>query len=228
MPIAVLPKFPVVRGFVMIATILVAIAVIVVALSCYWVRHSTADYIYNDAASLPKRNVAIVLGAFVLPNGTLSSVLRGRVDSAVALYKEGKVSKLLMTGDNGSKRYDEVTAMKKYAMAAGVPDIAIVRDYAGFRTFDSCYRAKHVFGVDRAVVVTQRFHLPRAIYIARHVGIDTVGFIAPDNMSRRSLVTLMFREGLATPDALLDVHLPWKRPHFQGQFDPISANRPGR
>ncbi|MDR3706941.1 MAG: ElyC/SanA/YdcF family protein [Capsulimonadaceae bacterium] len=216
------------RRVTIVVVIAFSAAVFGVAASSAWVRHSTARFIYRDASLVPAEPVAIVLGAMVYPNGCLSSVLRARVDAAIALYQAHKATKLLMTGDNSSKRYDEVTAMKKYAMAAGVPDVAIVRDYAGFRTFDSCYRAKHVFAIRRAVIVTQDFHIARAIYLARHLGIDAVGFVAPDNMSRRSHTALSLREVGATMSALVDVHLPWRRPRYVGQVEPIADNRLGR
>jgi vancomycin permeability regulator SanA len=193
-----------------------------------WVRHAAAPYIYRDVASVPTEPVAIVLGAKVYPNGQVSSVLGARIDAAVELYKAGKVSKLLMTGDNGSNRYDEVTPMKKCAMAAGVPDSAIVRDYAGFRTFDSCYRAKHVFDVDRAVIVTQDFHLSRAVYLARRMGISAVGFVAPDDMSKHDLHALTLREAPAMFVAMLDANSPWKRPRYTGKVEPVMDNRLGR
>jgi vancomycin permeability regulator SanA len=205
-----------------------ALAGIVVVACGVWVRHKSAPYIYRSIAQVPKEPVAIVLGALVFPNGQVSPVLRGRIDAAVALYKAGKVSKLLMTGDNGSNRYDEVTPMKKYAMAAGVPDVDIIRDYAGFRTFDSCYRAKHVFCVERAVIVTQDFHLSRAVYLARQMGISAVGFVAQDNLTKHDLNALKRRESWAMFLAVLDANSPWKHPRYTGRVEPLMDNRVGR
>ncbi len=193
-----------------------------------WMHKAMSPRVYRDIKALPTEPVAIVLGAKVYPNGRLSAVLCGRVDAAVDLYKAGKVRKLLMTGDNSSLSYDEVTPMKEYAMAKGVPEIAIVRDYAGFRTFDSCYRAKHVFDIDRAVMVTQDFHIARAVYLARRCGIDAVGFVAPNNMSARELCTMEGRELPAALMAVADTHIPGKRSHFVGEVEPISIDRPGR
>ena len=133
------------------------------------------DSTYTKAADVPKRPVAIVFGARE-NNGTPSPYLQFRVEAAVALYNEGTVKKLLMTGDNSTPGYDEPTAMKKAALGYGVKPEDIVLDYAGFSTYDSCYRAKHIFGVTSAVLVTQNYHLPRALFTCLGVGIDSVGY----------------------------------------------------
>ena len=219
---------PILRRLAFAAAATATVVVAAMGSAANWVGHAAAPYLYTDMASLPAEPVTIVLGAKVYPNGAMSTVLKARVQAAVALYDAGKVSKLLMTGDNSSNHYDEVTPMKKYAMAQGVPDSAIVRDFAGFRTFDSCYRARHVFAVDRAVIVTQQFHLARAVYLARRMGIDAVGFTAPDDMSRRSIARLTLREAPASLVAMVDANSPWKRPHFIGPLEPIADNRAGR
>jgi SanA protein len=193
-----------------------------------WMRHTEYSRTFRAIGKVPAKAVAVVLGAKVYPSGALSSVLQGRVDSAIELYKAGKVKKLLMTGDNGTRRYDEVTAMKRYAMEHGVPDTDIVRDYAGFRTFDSCYRARHIFGVKNAVIVTQDFHMPRSLYLARSCGIDAVGYVAPDNMSSRALRSLKLREYAATLTAVADAVSPWKRPRLGGPVEPIDKVAMGR
>ena len=193
-----------------------------------WMRHNEDPRTFRAIDKVPPKKVAIVLGAKVYPSGALSSVLKGRVDAAIELYAAGKVKKLLMTGDNGTRRYDEVTAMKRYALEHGVPDADIVRDYAGFRTFDSCYRARHIFGVTNAVIVTQDFHMPRSLYLARTCGIDAVGYIAPDNMSLRSLRGLKLRESVATLGAVADAVTPWKRPRLGGPVEPIDKVAIGR
>ncbi len=105
-------------------------------------------------------------------------MLADRVDAAVQLFEEGKVSRILMTGDNSSVGYNEVAAMKGRAVSAGVPPDRVNLDYAGFRTYDSCYRAKAIFGVQQAILVTQRYHLPRALFLARSFGIDAEGLAA--------------------------------------------------
>jgi SanA protein len=122
--------------------------------------------------------VAIVFGARVFPGGTLSSMLADRVAAAADLYHQGKVRVLLMTGDNSTLDYNEPGAMKRHALTLGVPAEAIVLDYAGRRTYDSCYRAGHIFQLEQAILVSQAFHLDRAVVLCRALGVDAVGVAA--------------------------------------------------
>lgn len=117
----------------------------------------------------------LVLGASVLADGTPSGILQDRIDRGIELYFAGAAPKIIMSGDNGTESYNEVLAMKNYAIAKGVPSEDIFCDHAGFSTYESMYRAKHVFGVERMVVVTQTYHLYRALYAANGLGIDAVG-----------------------------------------------------
>jgi len=117
----------------------------------------------------PAADAAIVLGAKVFKSGALSQVLADRMDTGIELYQKGKVKKLLLTGDHGQTSYDEVNAMRRYALERGVPDEDIFMDHAGFSTYDSMYRARDVFMVRKAIIVTQEFHLSRALFIARAV-----------------------------------------------------------
>lgn len=142
------------------------------------IRRSTAPYIYQNIEEVPARPIAIVLGAGLERDGRPSAVLADRVRTAAALYHAGKVRKLLMTGDNRFAWYNEPASMGEYALALGVPAEDIVYDYAGRRTYDSCYRARHIFGITDAVIVTQRFHQPRAVYLCRQMGINAVGITA--------------------------------------------------
>ena len=119
--------------------------------------------------------VAIVFGARVWANGEASPVLYDRVLTAVELYRAGRVKKLLMSGDNPTQQYDEPTAMKKTAMELGVPETDIVLDFAGRRTYDTCYRAKEIFEVKKAILVTQEFHQARALYLCNNLGVESVG-----------------------------------------------------
>jgi len=129
--------------------------------------------IYSKVDEVPQMPAAIVFGA-----GIQSREARDRVAVASSLYKSGKVSKLLMTGDNGTVSHNEPESMKRDAMALGVPETDITCDYAGFRTYDSIYRAINIFEVRRAVLVTQRYHLPRALFLAQRLGLEAVGMDA--------------------------------------------------
>ena len=137
--------------------------------------------IEDDVSNLPEKKVAIVFGAGLNSDGSVTRVLRDRVDAAAAIYFEGKVEKILVSGDNRFEYYNEPGAMYEYAVSLGIPGEDIILDYAGRRTYDTCYRAKEIFGVDEAILVTQNFHLPRALFLCNNMDISTIGFNA--NMS---------------------------------------------
>ena len=203
---------------------LVPLAVSVLLLALIWqVSAVTRSDRYNSVADVPARRVALVFGAGVRPDGRLTRILAERVDAAVDLYQTGRVQKLLMTGDNGQPEYDEVTAMQRYAVARGVPEGDITLDHAGFSTYESCYRAHEIFGLNEAVLVTQSFHLPRAVYTCRQLGVDAVGLGTPDwgNYRGALLVRYSVRESLATLKALWDVHIARPLPTFLGPFEGI-------
>jgi vancomycin permeability regulator SanA len=166
----------------------------------------------------PKR-IAIVFGALVWSDGEVSPVLYDRVLTAVELYRAGRVKKILMSGDNPTHQYDEPTAMKQTAIQLGVPEENIVLDYAGRRTYDTCYRAKEIFDVKKAILVTQEFHLPRAIYLCENLGIDSIGITAD---RRRYVETSSWqrREYLAVASAWLEINfLPFEP--IGGKKEPI-------
>lgn len=168
------------------------------------------------------RQVAIVPGAFVSPDGELCDMLADRVITAVELYKSGKVGKLLMTGDHGRVSYDEVNSMRKFAEARGVPTGDIFMDHAGFSTFESMYRARDVFRVQSAVIVTQNFHLPRAVYIARSLGLDAVGLSADRHVYAGSAI-YKYREIPARIKAFWQINAG-SQPKFLGPAIPVSGD----
>jgi SanA protein len=140
-------------------------------------RWSVTQYIYSGLNDIPKSEVALVLGASVV-RGAPSPLLADRADAAVALYKAGKVSKILVTGDNGASSYDEVTPVRKYLVNAGIPAADIFLDHAGFDTYSSMYRARAVFQATSVIIVTQDFHLPRALWTAQQLGLRAYGVAA--------------------------------------------------
>lgn len=159
-----------------------------------------------SVSAVPPHRVAIVFGAGLWRDGTPTPVLRDRVQTAANLYFSGKVEKLLMSGDNRVVEYNEPEAMRQYALSLGVPDEDIVLDYAGRRTYDTCYRARDIFRVDSAILVTQGFHLPRAIYLCNMLGVEGVGVPADIQYYRKvSRAFWTFREVLATIGAVNDV-----------------------
>ncbi len=175
-----------------------------------WVERTYAPSIFSlqdfSLQEAPSARVALVLGARVYSDGRLSGMLRDRVDTAVALYKAGKVDKLLMSGDNSSEEYNEPGAMAARAISLGVPAEDVQPDYGGRRTYDSCYRARSIFQVTDAVVVTQEFHLPRALFLCENLGIQVSGVIADQQIYHpRALAWSETREMPAMLAALLDV-----------------------
>ncbi|PKN91558.1 MAG: hypothetical protein CVU44_18420 [Chloroflexi bacterium HGW-Chloroflexi-6] len=170
---------------------------------------------------VPTRPVAIVFGAGLTRSGGATAVLRDRIQTAANLYFAGKVEKLLMSGDNSTVEYNEPAAMREFALSLGIPDEAIVLDYAGRRTYDTCYRARAIFGVDSAILVTQPFHMPRAVYLCNALGVDGVGVVAENfNYRRSSLLFWNARELAATVTALIDVHILRPLP-ILGEPEPI-------
>ncbi len=172
----------------------------------------------EDAAPQP---VAIVFGAGLYRDGSPTPVLRDRLATAAELYASGKVSKLLFSGDNRTAYYNEPEAMRRYALQLGVPAEAIVLDYAGLRTYDTCYRARHIFQVESAILVTQRFHLPRALYLCSRLGIRAEGVPADRQYYRKSArLFWQLRETLATFTALWEIHVSHPKP-ILGAVEPI-------
>lgn len=187
-------------------------------------RAVTALHSRNRIYSLenaPQARVAIVFGAGLYRDGTPTPVLRDRVKTAADLYFQNKVEKILMSGDNRFEDYDEPTAMMEYAMSLGVPENVIVRDYAGRRTYDTCYRANAIFGLEKALLVTQEFHLPRALYLCDHLGVESEGVSANRRYYlKSSRFFWKTRELFATLTALWDVHIARPLPVL-GEFEPI-------
>ena len=165
--------------------------------------------------------VAIVFGAGLLRNGQPTPVLRDRVAAAADLYFAGKVEKLLMSGDNRVASHNEPGAMRDYAIRLGVPATAIVLDYAGRRTYDTCYRASAIFGVKEAVLVTQRYHLPRALFTCNQLGVRSSGVAADlETYPRGARLSWQIREMPASFVALVDVLITHPRPVL-GNPEPI-------
>jgi SanA protein len=159
-------------------------------------------------ADAPAERVAVVFGAGLLRSGLPTPVLYDRVAAAAELYHLGKAERLLLSGDNRFLNYNEPGAMQKAALGLGVPESALVLDYAGRSTYDTCYRAKAIFGLTRAALVTQEFHLPRALFICEALGLETVGVSADRRDYRRSsLAWWNFRETLATANAWVEVYV---------------------
>ena len=192
-----------------------------ISMLSYHIKSYSEPYIYDNSSEMPEVYSVIVLGASVLPSGELSTMLKDRVESALLLYEQGKVQRFLVSGDNGTTTYNEPIAMKKYLRERGVPEESIFMDFAGFDTYDSVYRASYIFEINNAIVVSQRFHLPRAIYIARKMGLNYYGY----NGDRREYdmeSRNRYREIAANVKAFLELLIN-KEPHFKGDKIPITG-----
>ncbi|MFW5713219.1 MAG: SanA/YdcF family protein [Brevefilum sp.] len=166
-------------------------------------RHQT-----YQPAEVQEAPAALVLGAGLNRDGSPGIVLRDRVRTAAELYFDGRVKKLLMSGDNSTEYYNEPGAMMEYAISLGVPEEDIVLDYAGRRTYDSCYRAKAIFGLDQVIIITQAFHLPRALFLCNAFEVESDGVPADDSNYRLRYYTFWWvREILASIKAFWDVYI---------------------
>lgn len=184
-------------------------------------RAASAGRIYRSTETIPANDVALVLGTGKLTAaGRPNFHFNQRIKAAAQLYHAGKVRHLLVSGDNHIASYDEPTDMRDALMAAGVPDSAITRDYAGFRTLDSVVRAKSVFGLTKFTIVTEEFHCPRSLWIARQRGLDAIALAAPDLGFRWSL-RVKAREVAARTWCAIDLYVLHRQPKFPGPPEPI-------
>ncbi|MEE0841095.1 MAG: ElyC/SanA/YdcF family protein [Acutalibacteraceae bacterium] len=177
---------------------------------------------YDEYESVEDSDCIIVLGCLVKPNGKPSDMLSDRLRCGVELYDKGAASKILMSGDHGTENYNEVQAMKNYATDRGIPSTDIFMDHAGFCTYDSIYRAKEIFGAKKIIIVTQRYHLYRALYIAESLGIDATG-VACDYNTYSGQALREIREIIArNKDFIYTLFKP--EPKHLGQYIPISTD----
>jgi len=179
-------------------------------------------YHYSYMESVPACYTGLILGAKVQADGEPSDFLQDRLDAGLELYQHGKIKRFLLSGDHGRKNYDEVNNMKKYLLERGVDTADIFLDHAGFDTYNSMVRAKKIFLADSVIVVTQKFHLARALYIARAKGLHAFGYQA-DKREYRSMKRLRVREFIANIKAWGEVLIN-RKPHFLGEEIPITGD----
>jgi SanA protein len=189
----------------------------------YWVKRSADAYVYRTVEDVPRRRVAIVLGARVYRSGRVSTVLADRLEAAADLYRAGKVDKVLASGDHAGPDYDEVNPMYRWLLEHGVRDEDIFLDHAGLRTLDTMERAKRVFMVEDAIVCTNEFHLHRSVFLARRAGIDAVGLVS-DRQTYQAPVRNAVREHFARSKAFLDGYVFRPEPAHLGDPIPIDGD----
>jgi SanA protein len=178
---------------------------------------------YDRPAEVPRKPVAIVLGARVHADGRPYPVLVDRLEAARALYAAGRVERVLVSGDHENEGYDEPNGMRRWLVAHGVPSEVVFMDHAGLRTLDTMERAARVFGVEEAVICTQRFHLARSVFLAGEAGIDAVGLVA-DRRVYRNARWNDARETLARTRAVLDAYLLGTEPKHVGAPIPVDGD----
>jgi SanA protein len=203
-----------------IALVVLFISITLVLAIRFGVVHFASDKILADNVVRPAP-VVIVPGAGLTRVGTPSAALRDRLDEAIRLYQAGKVQKLLLSGDNSEITYNEPGAMRDYALAQGIPDTDIVLDFAGRRTYDTCYRAKAIFGIERAIFVTQQYHLSRAIFLCDQLGVQVEGVaVEQSNYIPERYAYWQFREVFATVASVWDIFIARPLP-ILGEAEPI-------
>lgn len=207
------------RLLAVIAALLLLCVLLIIAVN-YYVMASVQDQIISsdEAASLDA-DAILVLGARVWDNGQPSGILKDRIRTGVALYEAGSSDRLLMSGDHGQTDYDEVNAMKTYAIEQGVPSENVFMDHAGFSTYESLYRARDIFQVKTVVIVSQQYHLYRALYIANHLGLTAYG-VSCDTQQYNPYLLFDLRETLARcKDFIYSIFQPL--PTYLGEQIPI-------
>lgn len=207
---------------IIILGIIILLGVIAVFGINLYVKKVASKNIIEDINSIDKQEAILVLGCQVKPDGTLSLMLKDRLDKAIELYKNGISNKIIVSGDHGTKGYDEVNAMKKYLLENEIASEDIFMDHAGFSTYESMYRANYIFNVKKLVVVTQEYHLYRAIYIGNKLGIETIGVPAAkilyDGQTNREIREILARD----KDFVKCIFKP--EPTYLGDSIPVSGN----
>ena len=209
----ILKKRSVRIGLLLAAAVLLAVSLLILYANGQVAR--SARFVYADASQLPEQECALLLGTARIVQGKyLNEYFQSRIEAVVELYRRGKVRRIIVSGDNSRKDYDETTDMKAALVELGIPEKDILMDYAGFRTLDSVLRARNLFGYSKYVIVSQQFHCERAVFLARAHGMEPVGFAARE-VSPRFRFKRYIREPLARFKAWLDIYILHTRPHFE-------------
>lgn len=188
-----------------------------------YVQRTGSRYIL-EAVQSPESEAILVLGAYVFPDGTLSFMLNDRLDQAYELYRLGKAGKVIVSGDHGQKDYDEVNTMKKYLIARGVPPEDVFMDHAGFNTYESVYRARDIFQVKKVIIVTQEYHLARAVFIAKELGLQACGVAADLHDYGEVMTVYRLRETAARNKDFFLAGLIKPEPTFLGETIPVTGD----
>jgi len=175
-------------------------------------------------SDIPKADAILVLGAYVFPSGTVSTMLNDRLTVGYELYEQGKAPKLLVSGDHGRKDYDEVNSMKNFLKNKGVPSENVFMDHAGFSTYESMYRARDIFQTQTLIIVTQEYHLKRAVFVARELGIDAYGVASDKRDYGQAMTYYNLREIAARNKDFFWAKIIKPEPTFLGESIPVFGN----
>ena len=203
-----------------VLALLATVLLISVALIDRSISWQTEERIFSQISELPDFDVALVLGTSKYLGKILNDYYSHRIEAAISLYKKGKVAAFLLSGDNAHRSYNEPWTMKRDLLKAKIPEEAIHLDYAGFRTLDSIVRAKEIFNADEFIIITQKFHCERALFIANHYNINAVCLAVPGPV-QYSGTMVRARETLARVKAILDLYVFNTQPKFLGPKVPI-------
>ena len=194
------------KYLLLLSGISVLILIIAFAINLYVIK-SASGILYDDVNEIPFRKTALVLGTSkYVSKGKFNLFYKNRMDAAAQLYNAGKVKQFILSGDNATMSYNEPKMMKKDLVALGIPDSVLFLDYAGFRTLDAVVRAKKVFGQDSVIIISQKFHNTRAVFLAKYFNLSAIGFNA-ENVSFNSSPKTFIREYFARVAAFLDVKI---------------------
>lgn len=185
-----------------------------------WVLLQTKHLIRSNSSDVTYCNVALVLGTSKSINGKrLNPYFVSRLEAAAELFFKGKVKHILVSGDNSTMHYNEPRDMKRYLLEKGVPDSCVTMDFAGLRTLDSVVRSKEIFNQTNLIIISQKYHLYRALFLAQKKGVNAVGFVA--KQPRGNYVKMLLREYLARVKAVLDLYVLDTQPKYLGSEHPI-------
>lgn len=197
--------------------VLISIILFSIAFADWKIANETKQYVFDDPSKIPNQKVGLVLGTSkYVRGGRLNAYFSYRIDAAKELYDARKVCAFVVSGDNAHVSYNEPREMRNALIAKGIPDSIIYMDYAGFRTLDSVVRTNKVFGQGSFIVISQRFHTERAVYIARHLGIDAYGYNSLDLALNKYSIKTKIREKFARVKVFIDI-LIGKKPKFLGE-----------
>lgn len=210
------------RKLFAIGSLIILVSVMVLSVN-YYVQEKGQRYI-SESDNVPESHAILILGARVFSDGNVSLMLNDRLTTGFELFQEGKAPKIIVSGDHGHKEYDEVNAMKSFLKEKGVPSEDIFMDHAGFSTYESLYRARDIFQVKKVIIVTQDFHLTRAVFIARELGLEAYGVAADKHVYHYVMLRSELREVIARNKDFFTAKIIKPLPKYLGEVIPVTGD----